>query len=293
MRLAAGALAALAIALALTACGGSQDTTRRRLATYLASVDRIERQLATPLGTIDTVDRRLTAASSGAGTKSGSTRAPQPTAPQEQRSLHRAAAQITVVAGRLRALAAPAPAAHLKTLLVTLAERQAALAVQTERLVSFAPGFSRSLRPLGPAVTALEKVLSINQANGTAAVQQVYLQKAAALRRFAGTLQLILTDLGRLTPPSSSQPTYAAERRSLTRMRAAASALAGDLSSGHTSGVAGVLRSFDQAAALPASRAAQEAERGAVRAYDRQVDDLTTLVAQANRERLALAKRYP
>ena len=71
-------------------------------------------------------------------------------------------------------------------------------------------------------MSKLERVLSVNQAYGAAAVQEVYAQKAAALRRFAATLSAVLASLGRLRPPSSSQPTYAAEQRSLTRMRASA-----------------------------------------------------------------------
>ena len=84
-------------------------------------------------------------------------------------------------------------------------------------------------------------------------MQQVYARKVTALRSFAGTLNSILAALGRLHPPASSQPTYDGERRSLDRMKAAATTLAGDLAGTHTSAIAGVLRSFDQAAALPGS----------------------------------------
>lgn len=296
MRLAAGAIAVVVIAVAVTACGGSQDKTRRQISAYLAAADRIERQLATPLGTVDTVDRQLTAGSgqgrAGTATTTTTSSAPLTVAAQERR-MRQAAGQIGAVTARLHALAAPVPAAHLKSLLVALAGRQADLAVQTERLIAFIPGFSHSLRPLGAAVSALERVLSINQASSAAGVQRVYGQKAAALRGFARTLDGILASLRSLHPPTSSQPTYAAERRSLNRMKAAAAALAGDLAGGHTAGIAGVLRAFDRAAALPASRSTQEAERAAVRAYDRQVGELSTLVAQANRERLRLAQRYP
>ena len=291
MRLAAGGLAAVVIAVALAACGGAQDTTRRHLATYLAAVDRIEHQLATPLTTVDTVDRQLTAGSSGRrGAGPTTTSTPPLTAAAQERRLEQASGQIRAVTARLRALGAPVPAAHLKSLLVELSGRQADLAVQTQRLIAFIPGFSRSLRPLGPAVSSLERVLSINKAYGATAVQQVYARKAVALRSFAGTLHSILAALGRLHPPTSSQPTYDAERRSLDRMTAAATTLARDLAGAHTRGIAGVLSSFDKAAALPGSRPAQQAERAAIRAYDHQVGQLSALVADANRERLRLAK---
>ena len=292
MRSAAAAVA-LIVALALAACGSQQDPVRRQLAGYLTQVNQTERQLATPLGTVDTVDRQLAAASAG-GRKKGAAPVPGPraTPAQQEHRLAQAATGIKRVADRLRAQAAPAPAAHLKGLLVGLADRQAALAVQTERLVAFIPGLTRSLRPLGPAVVSLERVLSVNQAVGTAAVAQVYAAKAAALRTFAHRLSSILVALGHVTPPSSSKPTYANERRSLQRMRAASLTLAAGLANGRSTGVQAALRSFDRAAALPGSRPAQEAERAAVRAYDRQVADLQTLVSDANRERLRLAQRY-
>lgn len=291
MRVAAGVAAALAIATSLAACGAAHDPTRSQIATYLAAVNRIERQLAGPLATVDVVDRQVTAAAGGHRAAAAAS-AGHLTPATEERRLQQAAVEIAAVAGRLRALAAPAPAAHLKALLVGLVERQADLTVQTRRLVVFIPGFGRSLAPLGPAVTALERVLSVNQASGAGAVALVYAQKSAALRTFAQRLTGILAALARLNPPRSSQPTYVAELGSLRRMRTAASTLAGDLGSGHTQTVAGVLRSFDRAAALPGSRRAQTAERAAVKAYDRSVGELGTLVAAANRERLRLAQRY-
>ena len=289
-RLLAGGVVVIAVALA--GCGSSQDPTRRHLATYLAAVNRIERQLATPLKTVDTIDGQLTARADrrGAG---DTTSAGRLTTAAQERGLQQATAQIQAVTIRLRALTAPAPAAHLKGLLVEIAGRQAELAVQTQRLISFIPGFSRSLRPLGPAVVSLERVLSVNHAYGAGAVAAVYARKAAALRSFVRTLGAILASLARLQPPISSLPTYQAESRSLRRMGASATTLAGDLAGGHTTQIAGVLQSFDRAAALPGSVPAQRAEAGAVRAYDRQVGQLSTLVADANRERLRLAKRYP
>jgi hypothetical protein len=124
-------------------------------------------------------------------------------------------------------------------------------------------------------------------------VQLVYSRKAGALRTFAQTLDGILASLARLRPPASSQPTYTAQLQSLGRMRASALTLASDLATGHTTGLAAVLRSFDRAAALPGSRSAQSAEVAAIRAYDRQVGQLNTLVVAADRERLRLSRLYP
>ncbi len=287
MRPVAGApLAAVAIALALAGCGGTNDAPRSQLAGYLTQVDRIERRLGTPVTTIDQVDHQLTA-SAGRQPTSGPGD-PHLTLSTEQRWLQQAAIQIRAVQARLRGLPAPASATHLKALLVDLAGRQADLAVQTRRLAAFMPGLSHSLRPLGPAVVTLERALAVNRAYGAAAVQQVYARKAAALRAFADTLGGILASVDRLRPPTSSQPTYQAERRSLQRMRTASLTLAGDLAGGQTSQIAVVLRAFDRAVALPASRATQQAEAAAIRDYDRRVGQLSALVAAANRERLRL-----
>src|ERR1700761_7540107 len=280
MRNVAGAGVAVLTAVVLAACGGSsQSTGRRQLSAYLTAVNRIERQLTTPLNTVDSVDRQLPATK---GRRTTQTPAAQ------QQALAGAHTRIAAVTDRLKALPAPAAAQHLKTLIVTLAERQADLAVQTERLIAFGPAFTASLRPLGGAVSRLERVLSVNHAYGAAAVQAVYAEKAAALRRFAGTLSSVLTSLQRLQPPSSSVPIASAERRSLTRMRGSALTLATDLSTGHSAGISAVLKQFDRAAKLPASRSAQQAERTAIRAYNRQVGQLNALVADANRERLRL-----
>jgi hypothetical protein len=294
VRFLAGVVATFAICTALAACGGSKPTTRDRLATYFAAVNRIERQLGTPLNTVDSVDQQLTGSSTTKhATKPGAVPVYKEPVPEQEQALQQAAAQINKVGARLRALAAPAPAADLKSLMVELVSHQQALLTQTQRLVAFAPGFQQALAPLTPAVTTLKRVLAVDQASGSSAVQQVYSQKATALRGFASTLTRVLGTLGTLQPPSSSEPSYNAERRSLTRMRTAAGTLANELSGGHTSSVQKTLAAFDAAAAVPSSRAVQLSERAAVKAYDRQVDELNTLVEDANRERARLADKYP
>jgi hypothetical protein len=293
VRIAVGVAAAVVLAVALAACGSAHDTTRRQLTRYLQTVNRTERQLGAPLNTVDVVDHQLTA-SANAGRRGTSTAAAGSGAPLDiasaQRRLAQAELQIRTVSGRLRALVAPPPAAHLKGLLIALIDRQAELTTQTRRLIAFIPGFTRSLVPLGPAVVALERVLTVNQASGATAVNLVYARKAAALRTFGRTLDRILASLAQLRPPASSRPTYLAERHSLRRMHASAATLAADLAGGHTAGLTAVLRSFDRAAVLPGSRSAQAAEDLAIRAYNRRVDELGTLVTAADRERLRLSQ---
>jgi len=285
-RLAPARLAAGLLAVVVLAGCGKSDPTRQRIAGYLTAVNRIENRLVKPLRTVNTITRQVTYHVAHPHVKA------QPAAVQES-SLAAAASAIRADEARIRALPAPAPAAALKAMIIALAQRQLQLTTQMRELITFLPSFPRALRPLGPAVVKLEHVLSIKSAAGTAAVARVYAEKAAALRAFASTLSGALRRLAVLVPPSSSRPAYLAEKRALRRMRAAATTLATDLTSGHTASVNSVIGSFDAAAALPGSRSVQLAQIAAVRAYDAQVTGLGTLVNEINQDRYALGRRYP
>jgi hypothetical protein len=298
MRVAASAIGALMVSLAIASCGGSSHPLRTQLGRYLSAVNRIEAQLETPLNTVDSINQQLSEAASAGATTQASTTSTTPHLLQlpiseKEQKLRQAHRQVAAVVARLRALTVPAPATHLQSLIVTLAERQEQLIVQTELLTGFASGYEKSLAPLAPAVTTLKRVLDITGASTTSTATQLDAQKASALRTFSKGLVPILASLGQLQPPSSSVPAYDAERRSLTEMRAAALSLAGDLATANASKVPSALRAFDAAAGLPSTRRVQLAERAAIKAYDRQVSSLTTLSGEAARERLRLANRYP
>ena len=279
-------IAALAVAL-LAGCGRS-DPTRQRIAGFLAATNRVESRLAVPLRTVDMISRQI--AYRVAHPHSS---APAPSAVAQDQELAAAISAIRADIAAIRALPAPPAAERLKALVVSLAQRQLYLTAQMRDLIAFLPSFPRVLAPLGPAVVRLQRVLSIGSASGSGTVARLYAEKAAALRAFAMALSRALGGLAALVPPDSSQPTYLAEQRSLRRLRVASLALAGDLSTGRSAGVAAAARAFDAAAALPGSRAAQVAEIAAVRAYDAQVTSLGQLVNEIDQERLALGKHYP
>ena len=266
----------------LVACGGSSaQRSGHRVAAYLRQINVIEHQLSTPLATVTRTSATVGRAAAAAAQRSSR---------GQVATLLVAEARIRRLGGRLAALPAPAPAAHLRTLLVRLADGQAQLTDQTARLIAYLPALRSDLRPLSKDLLALERVLAVNQAKGAGAVQTVYAQKAAALRTFGGQVEAIAGRLLRVHPPSVALPDYRGQLHSLDGMSSAAGRLAGDLATDHTSAIGGLLTRFDRAAAATGTVALQRAQRAAVRAYDLQVHQLTLLSAQADAARLSLAR---
>jgi hypothetical protein len=146
------------------------------------------------------------------------------------------------------------------------------------------------MAPFGPALARLERVLSVVQAQGSAAVAAVYAEKSAALRSFRAVALVLLRNLRGLDPPGVSLPAYRAQVRALQGMASAAEGLAGALGSGDTTAAQPLLNQFRRAAATPASLTAQKAQIAAIRAYDAQIASLNRLAAAANRERLRLSQ---
>jgi hypothetical protein len=270
----------LALVALLAGCGSQSQTPSGHVAAYLRQVNRIEGQLKQPLAIVTAASARV-AATAGAGSVRAGRR--------QAAVLMAAERRIATLNTRVAALPAPAPAAHLRTLLVSLGSREAQLTVQTARLESFLPAYGRDLRPLAPATLQLERALAVNQAFGAAAVQEVYGRKAAALRAFGAVVEAVLGRLHRLRPPIVSLSGYRAQVRSLVGMHDASGALATALGAGRTTGLSTLLARFDRAAAATGTQAAHQAQVAAVRRYDSQVNDVSVLTAQAEQERLRLS----
>jgi hypothetical protein len=285
------------LALWLGGCGGTQNTPRSAVAGYLTKVNAVEKRLAAPLVTVTQTIVQFAHQSQGKGASHLKGRAGAGALGQfrvvpagQADALLRADVQINGLRGRLAALSAPAPAQRLRTLLLELVDRQARLTHQMAKLVVFLPGFTQAMAPLGPALVRLERVLSVVQAQGSAAVAAVYAEKSAALRSFRAVALVILRGLRRLEPPGVSLPAYRAQVRALQGMASSAEGLAGALGSGNTTAAQPLLIQFRRAAAGPTSLTAQKAQIGAIRAYDAQITSLNRLGADANRERLRLSQ---
>ena len=275
---------AAGVMLVVPGCGSSGQAAQARAAAYVRRIDRLEQSLTGPLRIVTTTGARLAT--------SGRPRDPSPAQTRRQiAALRTAERQIRAVGTRVAAIPAPAAAQPLRRAVLALLSRQASLTEQTARLVQFLPAFAGTLAPLGPATLRLERALAVNQASGAAAVAAVYASKAGALRAYAATVGRLATRLRRLRPPEVSVPALRAELASLRGMRAASGELAGALAAGRTSGLGGLLARFDRAAALNSTPAVRAAQVAAIRRYDRLVNQVSALAAQAERERLQLATR--
>jgi hypothetical protein len=274
-------LAAVLVATLVAACGGQQSSQRPAVAGYVKQVNAIEAALAAPLGDVTSggaeFSREERPAVKGAPIQA------LPQTPPEQ-TLQRALTQIESLRARLAATTAPPAAAQLRALLLQLVDGQAAMTRELAQVVAFLPQYNAALASLGPAIRRLELALSQRSAYGAAAVQAVYLDKAAALRRFQGKTGSVLHELRRLRPPAVSRPGYAAQLASLRGMSVSAGRLAGVLASGTLSNVQTLLVQFDRAAARSSTVAVQKAEIAAIRAYDSRsaaLDHLSQKVALA------------
>ena len=270
------------LALGLPACGKKSSTPRAQVAQYVSQVNHMVTALTPPLTTVTRISAQVSA-------KRGESLLGQTPLVSDESQLNAALNQIDLQERRLRALPAPAQAAHLRSLVLRLTSDQSALTHQLSLLVAFLPRFNSVVAPLQPALLRLEKVLSERQANGAAAVSALYAAKAVALRRFQATTTKIMGRLRPLVPPAVSKPAFEAQLGSLRGMGASAGKLAGALAGGSPGNVRPLLIDFDRAALATHSKAVQKRQIAAIRAYDAQSRELTTLSEAIARERLRLS----
>jgi hypothetical protein len=279
-------LAAVLVAMLAAGCGGQRSGQRPAVANYVKQVNTIEAALAAPLGDVTSgsaeFSREARPAVKGARIEG------LPQTPPEQ-TLQRALSRIESLRARLAAITPPPAAGQLRALLLQLIDGEAAMTRELAQLVAFLPQYNAALASLGPAIRRLELALSRRSASGAAAVRAVYLDKAAALRRFQGKTGAVVHELRRLRPPAVSQPGYAAQLASVRGMGVSAGRLAAALASGTLSNVRTLLVQFDRAAARSSTVAVQKAEIAAVRSFDSHSAALNDLSQKVTLERLRLS----
>lgn len=278
-------MTAIVLGVGVLAVGCGQSTgPRATLAEYIKQVDSVELALRAPLRAVSSAGNRFAIEQRAVRSSLDETRERE-----RERSLIADAAKIAALGRRLAAIDAPPTAQRLRSLLLELNGAQLALTRQVAKMVLYIPQFSVAMTPLEPAIRRLEPALSSSHATGASAVAKVYAAKAAALRRFAASLEHILARLRTLRPPAVSRPGYLAQVAALRGMSSDAETLANALASGRTADLAPILLAFDRASASNQSASAQRAQITAVRAYDSQVETLDRITGEIEVERSRLA----
>ncbi len=239
----------------------------------MVRAERIELQMKAPVAAVTAVGLRVSAA--------GGLRP----SPALQRRLSTALAGLRASQRGLAALPAPRSAQKLRSTALRLDDEQIMLTRELSQMIGYPARFQAAIRPLHGAVQTLSAALA--QRAGPS-VATIYSARAAALEAFTKVVDRIAARLRSLTVPSVFLPGYRAELSALTRMGSAAAGLAGAMRRGGAGGAA-PLRSLQRAFLLGTSGAVRRSEIAAVRAYDLQLQDLTTLAARLQQERLQLS----
>lgn len=264
------ALVVLAVAAALTGCGGSHSpSTRDRVSAYLARENAIDAQMQSSLAAVrqafgDFARNRTSAAT--------------------RRELANSVATFDRLRLRLSERHPPPAASKLHRLLLRLVTREATLTRELQQLTIFEPAFVRVLRPLAKANAATQSRLA--KTKDPASV-------AATVRSYRAKVQRALRALRPLHPPALERPSFDAQVARLEALDAALGELATAAAAGDTRAAAEAEHEVSVASVSTDSRANQMAEQNAVRAYDRAVAGIATLSQKISAERDRLQIKLP
>jgi hypothetical protein len=258
------AVAAL-VALAAAGCGG--NARRDAVSTYLDEVNVIQTKFAAPLLIVSRANRDFATHANSA------TVSPR---------LLGAANRIDALRRQLAALDAPPEAARLKSMLVELAVREAALAREVARLSTFLPVYQATLKPLAPAGARLKAALAKKKTSASV--------KADALDAYSATIAGVLSRLRTLHPAPVSAADFENQVSTLEQVRASASALATAVRAKQNKDLPSLLHRFNAATVSNQSAAAQRAQINAVRAYDGRIVAIDELDVRISREHARLER---
>jgi hypothetical protein len=286
-----GIAAAVAVgaALVVTLAGRSPASPKHKaVATYIKAVDQIQQQMQAQL--TKTVKAYRAFSSSGTPPK---TLTPQLL--QAEQTLQR-------LQRRIVALTAPAPARHLRALLIQLMGTEVSSAHEIGQLSAFAPQYSMLLKQAKTAGAVLSRGLAsvkpptAHKIRGTkqqvqkaqvafaAAAAAAAAQQADALDVYVVKIAALEARLRKLRPPTVMSPSYRTQLRTLDASRRSGSALALELRKLNRSRVGLLGRKFTLAARLAGSVSAQKAEIAAIKAYNRRVRAVGTMEGEIQRE---------
>ena len=266
--------AALAVTLANRKPGPSP--AHKAVARYIESVNAVQQRAQVPLLRALISYRRLSFA--GKTPRRG-----------EEHRLAQAQRTLALLQQQLAAIAAPPQAARLHRLLVRLVRSEAALAVQVHSLAVYLPRLAALVAQSNAAASALHRTLATApvpvphtvhgtrkrvraaQAAFAAAAANAAAQQAAALETYDAKVAVLRRKLALLEPPALLVPLQSARLRSLSLLERRGAALAAELRKRDRRNVAILGRRFAQAARAVDTVRAQQAEVGALEAYNARV----------------------
>jgi len=252
--------AGVALALAVSGCGGSKNAAVER---YAQQVNAVASGMRLQLEQV---------AAANVAFRSNANLAEL--APK----LARAERSLATFSARLAALRPPPEAKPVAATLAQLVALERALVAELHDFARFLPAFREALVPYRKAVVAFQRAAhAVKTATAEATVVDAY----------ANALSQPLGALARLSPPAVLAPTYAAEVRVLRSSRATALALAAALRARQTGRAHALLVQLSHDAVSGGSVATQRAQIASVRAYDAKVQRVTIL---ENRAQLELAR---
>ena len=298
--LGAGALCAVAAAIAATFINhkpSAESRQRKAVSAYIDTVNLIQNQMHIQLTRVSLAYRDL------GGRKAQRTRAPI--------ELASAATTLTALDGRLVDTPAPAEAAKLRSLLIRLVARQAALTREVRQLALFTPRFSvmvQQLRSVSARFDAAMKQVAQptqpgvrgTKAQIAAAVRAFRVQQdaaaaaqASAVDAYVASLRLLLQRLHTLAAPAVVAPAYDAEVRSLDDVVTAGVALSTELRTTHRTGLTKRIRVFTAAGREAGSLAVQRAQIAAITSFNRRSRAVGATQSAVQSELRRLARVLP
>jgi hypothetical protein len=289
--------AALAVGLVLGVGGlwAKKSTRAPALVTYIKAVDGLQQQMRLPLTEVLTAYRHFST---------------QGRDPYERTQLATAERTFLTLENRLSALAAPPPAAELRTLLVRTVRAEHGVAGELDQLDRFVPAFDATIgavaranrqlagslaagsAPKARTIRGTAKQIAAAKAAFAAASNRAAAAQADALDAFDGALARAQRRLRTLQPPPVMSPAYSAQALTLESTQRAGSALANELRMPNRTKVPLLIRSFMQASRLAGSVGAQKAEIAAIESYNRRVRAIATLQTRVRNEVQRLQRRF-
>jgi hypothetical protein len=253
------------VVLLATGCGGGNGAAES-ITLYIEDVNALQRELAIPLDFVARANRDLRAGRNLAALR-----------PKLDRSVR----TIGKLERRLEALEPPPEAKRLDKLLREIVHEERELAAEFAALAKYALAAAAPLARAAAAGTRARQELAASRGDPKG--------QAAALERYAVSLDATTRTLRKLKPPPVVAADQRIQVRSYAQIAATSRSLAAALREG--SGVDERLRGLERAVASGSTLRAQRTRAAAVRAFNRRVVHVKELGADAQRERLRLQRQ--